>query len=179
LPGINTNNLLGAAGVAYGGPAGRVDGLGEVGVGEDDARVRRADAAQVHLADAVHLALEEDEAAVVLLLPYLRSDGAADLRPLVRLHKDLRALEHGLPVAEDEVDVALDVAALVVVAPGAVEEGVVGAVERAVVEGHLVAGHHRRHRPDLRVVHQTGAGAVLSSSFASDGSCVSAPLLPF
>jgi hypothetical protein len=52
-------------------------------------------------------------------------------------------LEHGLGAAEDEVDVALDVAALVVVAAGAVEEGVVGAVEGTVVEGHLVAGHHR------------------------------------
>lgn len=70
-------------------------------------------------------------------------------------------LEHGLAAAEDEVDVALDVAALVVVAAGAVEEGVMGAVERAVIEGHPVAGHHGRHRADLRVVDQPGACAVL------------------
>jgi hypothetical protein len=42
----------------------------------------------------------------------------------------------------------------------------VGVVERAVVEGRLVAGHHRRHGTDLRVVHQADAGAVLSSSLA-------------
>lgn len=86
-------SLLGAAGVAYGGPAGRVDGLGEVGVGEDDARVGRADAAQVNLSHAVDLALEEHEAAAVLGLPVLRGDGPQDLRPPIRLHEDLRALQ--------------------------------------------------------------------------------------
>jgi hypothetical protein len=88
-------HLLGAAGVAYGGPPGRVDGLGEVGVGKDDARVGRSDPAQVDLADAVHLALEEHEAAgVVVDLPVMRGDGPQDLRPPVRLHEDLRTLHH-------------------------------------------------------------------------------------
>lgn len=70
-------------------------------------------------------------------------------------------LEDGLAAAEDEVDVALDVTALVVVAAGDVEEGVVGAVERAVVEGNLVAADHGGHRAHLRDVGQPGARAVL------------------
>lgn len=88
-------NLLGAASVAYGGPPGRVDGLGEVGVGEEDARVGRCDTAQVNLSDSVDLALEEHEAAVVVVgHPVLRGDGPQDLCPSVRLHEDLRALQN-------------------------------------------------------------------------------------
>lgn len=70
-------------------------------------------------------------------------------------------LEHGLAAVKDEVDVALDVAALVVVAAGAVKEGAVGAVEHVVVECQLVATNHGSHRADLRVIEQPRARAVL------------------
>jgi hypothetical protein len=83
----------GAAWVPVAGPPGRVDGLGEVHVGEDDARVGVGDAAEVHLPDAIHLALEEHEAAAVLLLAVLRGDGTLDLRSPVGLHEDIRTLD--------------------------------------------------------------------------------------
>jgi hypothetical protein len=47
------------------------------------------------------------------------------------------SLEYGLVTAKDEVDVTLDIVALVVVAADAVVECVLGAVEGAVVEGTL------------------------------------------
>jgi hypothetical protein len=70
-------------------------------------------------------------------------------------------LEYGLAATEDEVDVPLNVAALIVVTAGLVEEGVVGAVEGAVVEGHLVAADHGRHGADLRAVRQPRARRIL------------------
>lgn len=51
-------------------------------------------------------------------------------------------LEYRLPTAEDEIDVALDVATLVVVSTLVVEQGIVWAVEGAMVECYLISGHH-------------------------------------
>lgn len=51
-----------------------------------------------------------------------------------------------MTTAKDEVNVALNVAALVIVPALVVKEGIVGAVKGTVVERRLVAGHQDRNR---------------------------------
>ena len=51
-------------------------------------------------------------------------------------------LKDGLATAKDEVDIALNVAALIEVPALVIKQCVVRAVEGAVIEGHLVSSHH-------------------------------------
>lgn len=63
--------------------------------------------------------------------------------------------------AEDEIDVALNIAALVVVPASVVEESVVSAVKGAVVEGGLVASHHGGDRLVVWRVGDAHCGIIL------------------
>lgn len=154
--------------VVPGVPAEADDGGGHGCPVEHDARVGTPRAAQVRRGGAADGARGEHEPARVgRAAPALRRDEPGRRR---RRGGDVAEVEDGLGFPEDEVDGALDVAALVVVPPQQVAQRVLQPHEAAPVERRPVSGHQRRHRrrhPPVRVLHAAMARSTRSVTTSS------------
>lgn len=77
-------------------------------------------------------------------------------------------LKDRLAAAEDEIDVALNVAALVVMPALVIEESVVRAIKCAMVESRLIARDHRSHRLVERGTRNADRSVVLRHACTSN-----------